>query len=326
MTTIPQPGMVFASYKQLASYIGEPIKKGASIELQMRKWLNHFTWERIPGTYKIIINHFQQPNVNLTSSPQWTNHVAPQITYELIQVLKGNGLNANSRYFKELILSGTEAYIQFGLVNPQWTTLKDARLPDIDEELQLEFMHFSNEKLYHVIYDALVSLKRKGICNGTRAYLVYDQDNLRVASSEEQELLQLLTIAILADMRVYNERKLFKLRRSKEFYEKLGLEFGTRTSMILGHKVWRITFLPDRLEGILEKVAKHPVIVHRQMANAESYRWHVEKLGTIHGDTIDMVIPTKQLLTFINGRNEDPKREEDLQSSSNGPQGEALYD
>jgi hypothetical protein len=119
---LPKEGDVFSSYRDLARSLQEPINTGATMRAQMRRWLQQFTWERIAGTNKIRILPFVEPVVNLklVENVEWFAHLAPQILQQLARAVNGNGCNAASKHFKELIISGTEAYLRFGLVNPTW--------------------------------------------------------------------------------------------------------------------------------------------------------------------------------------------------------------
>lgn len=301
---LPKPGTIFSSYRDLARFLGEPIQTGSSMNAQMKRWLRQFTWERVEGTHKVLIKHFEPPLLELTSEPQWTRNLEPLLLHELVMAISGYGCNSQSQHFKELILSGTEAYIRFGLVNPSWTKLRNAGLEEEQSVSQHDFMEFSSEKLYDVFYNTLRQLERRGICMGRRCYIVEENEKFRITTDEELRWLQLETIALLADMKVWNERRLFRFGLSEKFYTQLGFNFHTEFSkkeaeIYLGHKVWRITYLPKRLEKVATGIITQDFGSHRRLCNLESLRWHVKELGTKYGSIINMVIPQQDLLTYL---------------------------
>jgi hypothetical protein len=263
----------------------------------MRRWLQQFTWERIAGTNKIRIRPFVEPVVNLklVENVEWFAHLAPQILQQLARAVNGNGCNAASKHFKELIISGTEAYLRFGLVNPTWLKLRNAELDGYSKDDQFTFMESSNDKLYDVLYSTLRQLERHGLVRARRTYVVEDAGLIRIASENELEWLKLKSSALLADMRLWNERRLYRSGRAEEFYDKLSKSFLDKHGLYLGHKVWRVTYLPERLE----RFVSHGSETCKRLTNLESTRWHVKQLGTPYGGIINMVIPQQSLLDSL---------------------------
>jgi hypothetical protein len=253
------PNQIFKNYKELCSYLNEPILYGNSKVKQLARWREYFTYSKDKHQYTILTvmhNNIEAiPEVDGHIDSIWTRHISLQLYHVLAESAK-NPESYNNRYgLNKLILSTQEAFEAVGLVNEEFRQLAWYSSADTQSS-SIIFYKAASAKLYKILYKVLNTMHIKKVINVTDTYLVHTakgSTSLRLATVDEWGKIRAISGKLLATKFAHKTGKIGTLYSvnarglNTPFYKTLK-DILEQDDIFYSSKVYSISFLAENLE------------------------------------------------------------------------------
>jgi hypothetical protein len=258
--TMLTPNQVFKNYKELCTYLNEPIVSGNSKIRQLERWKEYFTFRIDKHKYTILSVMYE----DITSIPEvsghidaiWTRHISIQLYYALAEAAK-NPESHNNRYgLNKLILTNQEAFEAVGMVNEDFQYLAWKNPLEDTPTSSVIFYKAASARLYKIITKVLNDMHVKKVINVIDTYLLHTikgSKSLRLATVDEWGKIRGVSGKLLATefkLKSGKPATLYDINmkgQNRSFYTRLK-EILEEDEIYYSNKVYSISFLSDNLE------------------------------------------------------------------------------
>jgi hypothetical protein len=242
----------FKNYKELCTYLEEPILAGTSKTLQLKIWSESFLWERAGHRFIIttVIKPLETRPYLRNRQSKWLANSAKLLLNRMLEIVQ-ESKTTNKHTPSCITITTNEGYRLLGLCNNDFATLKYLDSHVVDMKHRKIFHKTVADKFYSVFNNLLVALQRYNIIcfHKTYRYSTKDSNNQIIADIKQHAVIVSVLKETLEEFKVPSTWHVQLYHMEEKFYTRFN-ELLAVESIFNCWQVYRIAFTEYSVQDV----------------------------------------------------------------------------